>query len=50
MCSDSNDTTTIELVVAALRNEKFFENMTTEEKIKAVCDLYHSVHHVVANH
>lgn len=50
MCASANDNTVTELVVAALKNEKFFENMTTEEKIKAVCDLFKAVHHVVLNH
>lgn len=50
MCGVNNDGIVTELAVAALKNEKFFENMTTEEKIKAVCDLYKALHHVIANH
>lgn len=50
MCGMDNERYITEIISAALKNERFFENMTTEEKIKAVCDLYKALHHVDEDH
>ncbi|MCR4435098.1 MAG: hypothetical protein QHH06_06920 [Clostridiales bacterium] len=42
--------TVAEIVCAVVKNEKFFENMTTEEKVKSVVELYHRLYHEVATH
>jgi hypothetical protein len=39
-----------QIVVAALNNEKFFENMTADEKIQAVHKLYKTMHHEIVEH
>ena len=50
MCGFNQESAVVEIVVAAMNNEKFFENMTTEEKIKSVAELYHALYHKVVEH
>ena len=50
MCGVNSDSLITEIVVAAVNNEKFFENMTTEEKVKSVAELYKSLQHVIERH
>jgi ABC-type Na+ transport system ATPase subunit NatA len=50
MCGYNQDSTVTEIVVAVVKNEKFFENMTTEEKIKSVAELYRALNHEIVEH
>ncbi len=50
MCGVNNANIVTEIVVNVVRNEKFFENMTTEEKVKAVCELYKALYHEIVEH
>lgn len=50
MCGVNSESLVAEIVAAAVKNEKFFENMNTNEKIKAVCDLYHALYHEIVEH
>jgi hypothetical protein len=50
MCGVNSDSLITEIVVAAVSNEKFFENMTTEEKVKSVAELYRTLHHEIEGH
>ncbi|MGE5653826.1 MAG: hypothetical protein ACM3ZQ_06090 [Bacillota bacterium] len=47
MCSNYQDNTVAEIVSAVVQNEKFFENMTPEEKVKSVVDLYKALSQAV---
>jgi hypothetical protein len=44
MCGINIESLVTQIVVAALGNEKFFENMTMEEKVKAVPALYSALY------
>lgn len=50
MCGASDESIVSEIVIAVVQNEKFFENMTTEEKTKAVTELYRSLYHEIVEH
>ena len=50
MCGYNQDNTVTEIVAAVVKNEKFFENMTTEEKIKSVAELYRALYHEIVEH
>lgn len=50
MCGMNQDSTVTEIVVAVVKNERFFENMTTEEKISSVAGLYRALHHEIVGH
>lgn len=39
-----------EIVAAVVKNEKFFENMTTKEKIKSEAELNKSLYHEIVEH
>lgn len=45
MCGINIESLVTEIVVAAISNEKFFENMRMEEKVKAVPALYRALYH-----
>lgn len=48
MCGVNYESIITEIVVNVVKNEKFFENMTAEEKVKSVAELYHALRHAVA--
>lgn len=50
MCGVNYESIITEIVVNVVKNEKFFENMTAEEKVKSVAELYRSLQHVVAGY
>ncbi len=50
MCGVNSESFISEIVVAAVSNEKFFENMNTEEKIKSVAELYRKLYHEIVEH
>ncbi|EGD49044.1 hypothetical protein Cpap_3473 [Ruminiclostridium papyrosolvens DSM 2782] len=50
MCGPNSDSLITEIVVAAVSNEKFFESMTTEEKVKSVAELYKLLQHAIEEH
>ncbi|MHB8062219.1 MAG: hypothetical protein ACYDG2_06240 [Ruminiclostridium sp.] len=50
MCGVSDESIISEIVVAVVQNEKFFENMTAEEKVKSVTELYKSLYHEIVEH
>jgi ribosomal protein S21 len=50
MCGVNHESIITEIVVEAVKNEKFFENMTTEEKIKSVAELYKALRHEIIEH
>lgn len=47
MCGVNSESFVTEIVVAAVSNEKFFENMSAEEKVKSVAELYRALHHQI---
>ncbi len=47
MCGINSESFVTEIVVAAVSNEKFFENMTAEEKVKSVAELYKALYHQI---
>ncbi|PYG89149.1 hypothetical protein LY28_00972 [Ruminiclostridium sufflavum DSM 19573] len=50
MCGVNYESIITEIVVETVKNEKFFENMTAEEKVKAVAELYRALRHEVIEH
>jgi ABC-type Na+ transport system ATPase subunit NatA len=50
MCGVNSESFISEMVVAAVSNEKFFENMTAEEKVKSVAELYRTLYHQIVEH
>lgn len=50
MCGYNPENIVVDIVVAVVKNEKFFENMTTGEKIKSVAELYKVLHHEIIEH
>jgi len=50
MCGVNHESLVTDIVIAVVKNEKFFENMTTEEKVKSVAQLYDSLRHEIVEH
>lgn len=50
MCGVNYESIITEIVVETVKNEKFFENMTAEEKVKSVAGLYRALRHEIIEH
>jgi hypothetical protein len=50
MCGVNYESIITEIIVETVKNEKFFENMTTEEKVKSVAELYKNLRHEIIEH
>lgn len=50
MCGVNYESIITEIVVETVKNEKFFENMTAQEKVKAVAELYRALRHEIIGH